>query len=71
MQRTGDNQSEITSTEPDRLGRSGETIGGHAMPDAPADRSDSVERWGRRIGRTLGWLAAAFLLYQLFTAYGS
>jgi hypothetical protein len=66
-----DHRSESASTELDRLRHDGETIGGRAMPDAPADPNDAAERWGGRIGRTLGWLAAAFLLYQLVMAYSS
>lgn len=71
MKRAGDNQSKIASAEMNRLGHDGETIAGRAMPDAPADAADAAELWGRRIGRTLGWFAAAFLLYQLYLAYGS
>lgn len=71
MKRAGDNQSEIASAELGRLDRDGETIGGRAMPNAPIDATDAAEVWGRRIGRTLGWLAAALLLYQLYLVYGS
>ena len=71
MKRAGDNQKEIAKAELDRLARDGETIGGRAMPNAPFDSTDAAELWGRRIGRTLGWLAAAFLLYQLYLAYGA
>lgn len=71
MQRADKKQSEIRSAELERLARDGETIGGRAMPNAPVDSTDSAELWGRRIGRTLGWLAAAFLLYQLYLAYGA
>ena len=71
MQRAGKKQSEIGSAELERLGREGETIGGRTMPNAQVDSTDAAELWGRRIGRTLGWLAAAFLLYQLYLAYGA
>ena len=71
MQRVGNEAGENPKTELDRLGRDGDTIGGRAMPDTPMPPSDSVEVWGRRIGRTLGWTAAALLLYQLFRTYGS
>ena len=71
MQQAGENRNAVTSPELDRLHRDGETIGGRAMPDTPAEADDVVERWGRRIGRTLGWLAAAFLLYQLYLTYGA
>ena len=47
------------------------------MAEADKDRgdkvksepADGVEIWGRRIGRTLGWAFAAFLLFQLVRAY--
>ena len=71
MQQAGDNQNEIASAELNRLAGDGETVGGRAMPVVPIDRADGVELWGRRIGRTLGWLFAAFLLYQLIMAYSS
>ena len=34
----------------------------------PADR---VEIWARRVGRTLGWTAAAFLVIYLLRTYAS
>ena len=71
MQRSGNEGGEHAKAELDRLGRDFETIGGRAMPDASSPPSDFVEVWGRRIGRTLGWAAAAFLLYQLLRVYGS
>lgn len=70
MQAGGNQGGENAKAELDRLGRDGETIGGRAMPNASSQASDAVELWGRRIGRTLGWAAAAFLLYQLYLAYG-
>ena len=33
----------------------------------PPDETDPAQIWGRRIGRALGWLAAAALLVNLFT----
>jgi hypothetical protein len=71
MQQTGENRNAVTSADLDRLHRDVETIGGRAMPDTPDEANDAVERWGRRIGRTLGWLAAAFLFYQLYLTYGA
>lgn len=61
----------MASASLDQLRREGETIAGRAMPEAPVNSDDPAERWGRRIGRTLGWLAAAFLLYQLYLVYGA
>jgi hypothetical protein len=69
MQGPGDEQSGRASSRLDQLRRDGETITGRAMPQAPVDSDDPAELWGRRIGRALGWLAAAFLLYQLYLAY--
>jgi hypothetical protein len=58
-----------------RLGREGESVGGRALPDLPLDpaapANDGIEIWGRRIGRTLGWAAVVFLLFQLMRIYGS
>lgn len=56
--------------ELERLANEGEQIGGRALPEASDDAPpDRVEIWGRRIGRALGWTAAAFLLLQLFRTY--
>jgi hypothetical protein len=33
----------------------------------PPDDTDPAQIWGRRIGRALGWVAAAALLINLFT----
>ena len=40
-----------------------------AMSDQhpPPDETDPAQIWGRRIGRALGWMAAAALLVNLFT----
>jgi hypothetical protein len=32
---------------------------------------DKIERWGKRIGRALGWIAIAFLIFQLMRMYGT
>jgi hypothetical protein len=40
------------------------------LENAFAAEEDRTERWGRRIGRTLGWIAVAFLLMQLLRTYG-
>jgi hypothetical protein len=74
MDETGDRRGAKVAAELERLGREGENIGGRNMPDVPTDSAapnrDSMEIWGRRIGRTLGWAAAAFLLFQLMRIYG-
>jgi Na+(H+)/acetate symporter ActP len=36
-----------------------------------SSRADGVEIWARRIGRTIGWAVAAFLLIQLLRTYAS
>jgi hypothetical protein len=36
-----------------------------AVPPAAMERDDRVERWGRRIGRSLGWIAIAVGLLLL------
>jgi hypothetical protein len=33
----------------------------------PDDDADPAQLWGRRLGRALGWLAAAALLVNLLT----
>lgn len=41
--------------------RAADHLGG---ADAPAD--DGIEKWGRRIGRTLGVIVAIYLAFQLY-----
>ena len=46
--------------------------GAHPDANMPASKeSDSVERWGRVLGRTLGWTAAAYLLFFLLRSFAS
>ncbi len=35
-----------------------------------APSEDAIERWGRIIGRTLGWSAALFLAWQFLRSFG-
>ncbi|HEY8267651.1 MAG TPA: hypothetical protein VIG34_03200 [Xanthobacteraceae bacterium] len=39
-------------------------------PKGSEPTEDGIERWGRIIGRTLGWGAALFLAWQLLRTYG-
>jgi hypothetical protein len=39
--------------------------------ESPAPAEDAIERWGRIIGRTLGWAAALFLAWQLLRNFGT
>ena len=39
-------------------------------PESPAPPEDGIERWGRIIGRTLGWAAVLFLAWQLLRSFG-
>ncbi len=39
-------------------------------PESSAPAEDAIERWGRIIGRTLGWGAALFLAWQLLSNFG-
>jgi hypothetical protein len=65
MTDTGNARKEL-----ERLGAEGERIGGRALPDIADDtRPDAVEVWGRRVGKTLGWAFAAFLVFQLIRTY--
>jgi hypothetical protein len=41
---------------------------GHS-PDSPAQPEDGIERWGRIIGRTLGWAAVLFLAWQFWRSF--
>jgi hypothetical protein len=58
-----------------RLQREGDVLGGlfgrprdhFAAADAPAD--DSIEKWGRRIGRTLSAIAFLGLAVYLYVTY--
>jgi hypothetical protein len=38
-------------------------------PKGSAPPEDGIERWGRIIGRTLGWAAAFFLAWQLLRSF--
>ncbi len=38
-------------------------------PDDGIDPNDPIEKWGRIIGRSLGYVFAAGLLYHLVTTY--
>jgi hypothetical protein len=38
--------------------------------ESPAPAEDAIERWGRIIGRALGWGAALFLAWQLLSSFG-
>jgi hypothetical protein len=40
-------------------------------PGGSVPREDGIERWGRIIGRTLGWTAAIFLAWQFFRNFGA
>jgi hypothetical protein len=35
------------------------------------EREDGIERWGRRVGRALAWLALALLILHLIWTYGT
>jgi hypothetical protein len=75
MVRADNRRGDKMAAELERLAREGENIGGRALPDVPHDpaapANDGIEIWGRRIGRTLGWAAVVFLLFQLMRIYGS
>jgi hypothetical protein len=75
MVRADNRRGDKMTAELERLAREGENIGGRALPDVPLDpaaaANDGIEIWGRRIGRTLGWAAVVFLLFQLMRIYGS
>jgi hypothetical protein len=75
MVRADNRRGDKMAAELERLAREGENIGGRALPDVPLDpaapANDGIEIWGRRIGRTLGWAAVVFLLFQLMRIYGS
>jgi len=66
-----------TKKELDRLGREGESTGELASPPVvpvgpDGDRVETwIEIWGRRVGRTLGWVVMALLLLQLLRSWGS
>jgi hypothetical protein len=38
-------------------------------PESPAPPEDGIERWGRIIGRTLGWAAVLFLAWQFLRSF--
>jgi hypothetical protein len=64
----------------DRVARDSETVGTSSMArttellngnisSESADGSDPVEILGKKIGRTLGWIALLILGYYLFRTY--
>jgi len=61
----------------ERMQEQGEKILGPAEKAQPGDVSfdpsldpnDPIEIWGKRIGRGLGFLFAAYLIYHLVTTY--
>ena len=75
MVRADNRRGDKMNAELERLAREGENVGGRALPDVPLDpaapANDGIEIWERRIGRTLGWAAVVFLLFQLMRIYGS
>jgi hypothetical protein len=75
MVRADNRRGDKMAAELERLARGSENIGGRALPDVPHDpaapENDGIEIWGRRIGRTLGWAAVVFFLFQLMRIYGS
>ncbi len=61
----------------DRLAAESETVGHSAMARAArhfgaadAPEGDSIERWGRRIGRALALVFALYLIYTLVQHFG-
>jgi ferric-dicitrate binding protein FerR (iron transport regulator) len=55
-----------------RVKRESEAIGTSTLASAPppANLDDSaIELWGRRIGRGLGYIAVAFILWHLVSLY--
>jgi hypothetical protein len=74
-----DKQANEARAALDRLKREGGVFdsampAGKAKSDPDAKRrgqeADAIERWGRIVGRTLGWAAALFLAWQLFSTFG-
>ncbi|MGI9483851.1 MAG: hypothetical protein ACR2OR_16000 [Hyphomicrobiales bacterium] len=42
---------------------------GEVNYDPSTDPNDPIEIWGKRIGRSLGFIFAAYLIYHLLTTY--
>ncbi len=40
-------------------------------PESSVPAEDAVERWGRIVGRMLGWGAVLFLAWQFFRSFGA
>ncbi len=77
-----DEQAEEARRILDRVERDSETVGTSSMVrttrqfgknisgrDGNADDNDPIEVLGKRIGRTLGWIAMVILVIYLLNAY--
>ena len=53
----------------DRMSEQSETLMGAGQGEPRVAPEDPIELWGRRIGRSLGYLIAAVLLIYLLVAY--
>ena len=53
----------------DRLGEQSEKLMGPGQGEPQDGPADPIELWGRRIGRSLGYLIATALLFYLLVTY--
>ena len=69
---SGDRQAKRASRarrDLDRLGEQSEKLMGAGSGEPRDAAEDPIELWGRRIGRSLGYLIATVLLIYLLAAY--
>ena len=65
MSRDADEAARRAQADLRRLGEQSEKLLADAT-EAPAAAEDSVELWGRRLGRGLGYLFTLYLVWHLY-----
>ncbi len=53
----------------DRMTQQSEKLLGAGSGAGASEKDDPIEIWGRRIGRTLGFAFAGYLIWHLLTTY--
>lgn len=61
----------MTEADRDQSERRGDAVRSARAESGAVNAPDGVEIWARRLGRVLGWSAAALMLIYLLRAYAS